>query len=164
VAEHFSWRVAFWANVPIAAVALAIVFFIFPKETPRTYLFNLPIAEKIKRLDPIGASLLITSLGCVITLLQLVAGAMAITETGKRLAIASGAAFGVFVIHEICIRPDLALIPRAILKYRAVWAPCITLFFLFAGFINFVFFLSIFFQVSTRGVCTLELLANTWTY
>ncbi|KAH8880114.1 MFS general substrate transporter [Thozetella sp. PMI_491] len=146
IADKFSWRWAFWVNVPIALGAILVVLSVFPKETPRTALFQLPNQEKIKRLDPIGAVTLTGSLCCLITLLQFQATSLELDSFGRYLAIATGAGFSIFAIHETFVRADLSLVPKRIFRQRAVWSCCLILFFLFAGFIDFVFFLSVFFQ------------------
>lgn len=151
IADNIGWRWAFWLNVPIALSALIIVLWVFPEQSPATALFSLPLVGKLKRLDPVGLLTLIGTLCCLIALLESLAtnfGTLSIQD--RNLAVASSALFAVFVAHEIFVRADLALVPRRLLRHRAVWSCCIMLFFLFAGFINFVFFLSVFFQ-SVQG-------------
>ncbi|KAH7417745.1 major facilitator superfamily domain-containing protein [Cadophora sp. MPI-SDFR-AT-0126] len=156
IAETIGWRWAFWINVPIALGALVVILGVFPGQSASTALSSLPLVEKLKRLDPIGSLTLIGGLSCLVTLLESQATRLgALSTQDRNLSIATGALFAIFVVHEIFVRNDLALIPSSVLRYRAVWSCSIMLFFLFAGFINFVFFLSIFFQ-SVRGESPLK--------
>ena len=147
MADNFGWRWAFWLNVPIAIGSLVIILTTFPAESHGYAHFNLPVHEKIKRLDPIGACALIASLASLIVVLQSYSTSIELSRRDVILAIVAGASLLVFAFHETFVRPDLALIPRRIFVHRAVWSCCLMLFLLFAGFINYIFFLSIFFQV-----------------
>lgn len=149
IADSLGWEWAFWINVPTSAFSLLGGFVLYPKKTPRSPLGHLPTLEKVMQLDLIGSSLLIASICCLIVLLQNYAASIttALSQTDIVLSAASCLFFILFILQEIFIRPDLALIPRAILRRRAVWANCLVLFLLFMGFTNFVFFFSIFLQV-----------------
>jgi MFS transporter, DHA2 family, glioxin efflux transporter len=154
IADHFGWRWAFWLNVPIALSALVIVLSVFPAQPDTSALFRLSWAEKLRRLDPLGSLALIGALGCLIALLESLATNLKFGELNtldQNLALVAGLLLVIFFIHETFVRADLALVPRRLLRHRAVWSCCIILFFLFASFINFVFFLSLFFQ-SVKGV------------
>lgn len=145
---QFGWRWAFWINVPVAVGSLLVVLFFFPPEANQAALRHLSFSQKFMRLDPLGSTTLIGCLACLITALQLMSVSLEPLSPGEiRLLMAASILFGVFIVHESLIRPDLALIPRRLIAVRAVWSCCISLFLLFAGFMNFVFFLSIFFQV-----------------
>lgn len=147
LSDTLGWRWAFLLNVPIALGALAVILWIFPDEAPATTQFGLPFVQKLVRLDPVGALSLIGSLVCLVLLLESQATSLGeVSAQDVRLAIASGLLFTVFLAHEAFVRTDIALIPRTLLRHRAVWSCALTLFFLFAGFINFVFFLPLLFQ------------------
>lgn len=149
IADNIGWEWAFWINVPPATLSFLSILFFFPKEVPRTPLFTLSTAEKIKRLDPIGSVLLILTLSCLITVLQNYSSSPGLTIGGRDIGISvvSAAAFVLFLTQEAFVRPDLALIPRSLIRRRSVWASSVMLFMVFAGFTNFVFFMSIFQQV-----------------
>ncbi|KAH6699766.1 major facilitator superfamily domain-containing protein [Leptodontidium sp. MPI-SDFR-AT-0119] len=156
IADSVGWRWAFWLNVPIALGALIVILVVFPDQAPTTSLFRLSLVEKVKRLDPIGSLTLIGALCSLVTLLESQATRLGPLGTEDwHLSIATGVLFTTFFIHEFFVRADLALIPSSVLRHRSVWSCSIVLFFLFAGFINFVFFLSIFFQ-SIRGETPLQ--------
>lgn len=149
IADNIGWQWAFWINVPPATLSFLGVVFFFPKEVPRTPLFTLSTIEKIKRLDPIGSALLIAALSCLISVLQNYSYSLEleISNTDIGISVLAGVAFVLFLAQETFIRPDLALIPRSLIRRRSVWACSIMLFMVFAGFTNFVFFMSIFQQV-----------------
>lgn len=149
IADNLGWEWAFWINLPTSAVSFMGTLFLFPRHTPQTPLNMLPGFEKFIRLDPVGSSLLIASICCLITVLQNYSGSITfdLDLTDIALAVIAGALFFLFLLQEIFVRPDLALIPREIARRRAVWSNCLVLFFLFMGFTNLVFFLSIFLQV-----------------
>lgn len=149
IADNLGWEWAFWINLPTSAVSFIGTLFLFPKHTPQSPLHRLSGVEKFIRLDPVGSALLIASICCLLTVLQNYSGSITFTldTTSILLAVISGLLFVLFVIQEIFVRPDLALIPRSIARRRVVWSNCLVLFFLFMGFTNLVFFLSIFLQV-----------------
>jgi len=147
IADTIGWEWSFWINAPIAGFSLIVLFTIFPKENPRGPNFALPVSEKIKRLDPVGACLLVPGIICLICALQ---EASISTWDSAKVVILLGF-FAIFLVsflaHEKYTPFSISFIPRKLLRLRTVWACCVGLFFMFAGFINFVFFLAIFFQV-----------------
>lgn len=155
IADSIGWQWAFWINVPPAVVSFITILFFFPKETPRTPLFSLSIMEKIKRLDPIGSTLLIITLSCLISVLQDYSYSLTLTidQADEFVAAIAGTALVLFLAQEAFIRPDLALMPRSMIRRRAVWSSSVMLFLVFAGFTNFVFFMSIFQQVGLLFFC-----------
>lgn len=149
IADNLGWEWAFWINVPTSTASFIGTLFLFPKHAPDTSLNRLSGIEKLIRLDPVGSALLIASICCLLTVLQNYSGSITfqLDMTDLVLAVMSGMLFVMFLVQEYFVRPDLALIPRAIARRRVVWSNCLVLFFLFMGFTNLVFFLSIFFQV-----------------
>lgn len=120
-----------------------------PSRTKPPPLFALATADKIERLDPVGSALLVLTLGCAITVLQdySYSADLRVGAADVGLAAVAGVGFVLFLAQEALVRPDLALIPRSLVRRRAVWASSLLLFVVFAGFENFVFFMSIFQQV-----------------
>jgi MFS family permease len=148
IADSIGWRWTFWINAPIAGASIAAALAVFPNENPRTNLFTLPIYQKLKRLDPIGGALLVASLTCFICALQIAST----SEWSERnvialLCVAAVLLLG-FVFHEMFTALEISLLPKELLRHRTVWGSCLALFLLFASFINYVFFLSYYFQVS----------------
>jgi len=150
IADSIGWRWTFWINAPIAGASIAVAFVVFPNENPRTNLFTLPIYQKLKRLDPIGGGLLVTALTCFICALQIASTSE--WSSDKVIVLLSVAAVLqlAFVVHELLMPLEISLLPREILRHRTVWGSCLGLFLLFASFINYVFFLSYYFQ-SVQG-------------
>lgn len=58
----------FWINLPFGAVTVAVVFFFF-KNPPRPYA-NMPLKEKMKQIDLLGAFVLILATVCLVLALQ----------------------------------------------------------------------------------------------
>lgn len=150
IADTIGWQWAFWINVPIACISVSIIFLFFPKELSSSSLLKLPFREKLRRLDLIGASLLITGLVCLSCALQSISISTHLSGSEITLLTFAAALLATFLFHARYISSEVSLTPRGILSVRAIWSCCLGLFFLFAGFINFIFFLSIFFQ-SVQG-------------
>lgn len=150
IADSLGWQWAFWINLPTSAVSFLGTLFVSPPGTPRSPLYHLSLTEKIMHLDPVGASLLIASICCLISVLQSFAASVNVwlSQTDIIISVIAGVLFILFLVQEGFVRPDLALIPRSLLRRRAVWSNCLLLFFLFMGFTIYMFFLSIFLQVS----------------
>ncbi|KAF1981617.1 MFS general substrate transporter [Aulographum hederae CBS 113979] len=147
IADTIGWRWSFWINAPIAGFSLIIVLTIFPREKVGGGNFDLPIGEKLKRLDPIGALLLVAGVICLISALQ-IASTSTWDSTTVVVLLGMFAIFLIaFLVHEKFTSFAISIVPRKLFQVRTVWTCCVGLFFMFAGFINFVFFLAIFFQV-----------------
>jgi hypothetical protein len=149
IADTIGWQWSFWINLPIAALSVSIILIFFPKELSSSSLLGLPFREKLRRLDLIGASLLISGLVCLSSVLQSLSTSTGFSISEATLVILTAVLLAAFLLHSSFINSEVSLTPRRILSIRAIWSCCIGLFFLFAGFINFIFFLSIFFQVCT---------------
>jgi MFS transporter, DHA2 family, glioxin efflux transporter len=158
IAQNIGWRWSFWINAPIAALSIGIIVALFPVDN-LSYA-EVPIFQKIKLLDVFGGVVLVTSLTCLICGLQIASESEWLSL--RVVALLSLAAFflAVFLLHE-SIAGETTLFPRRLLRFRLVWIPCVGLFFLFAGFIHHVFFLSIYFQVSSEGLALL-VGTNNW--
>ncbi|KAF8850742.1 MFS general substrate transporter, partial [Acephala macrosclerotiorum] len=146
IADTIGWQWSFWINVPIAFASVSMILIFFPKESTYSTLLKLPFREKLRRLDLIGACLLIAGLVFLSCTLQSVSTSTNLKNSARLLGISAAVLLVTFLVHSKFINSEVSLIPRRILSVRAVWSCCLGLFFLFAGFINFIFFLSIFFQ------------------
>jgi MFS family permease len=160
IADNIGWRWSFWINIPIASISIFIIIVLFPKESTRSILLGLPLQEKIKRLDLIGASLLISGLICLSCTLQTLSTSTDISKSGISLGTSAAGLLAAFLLHEWFINAHISLIPRNIFAIRTIWTCCCGLFFLFAGFINYIFFLSIFFQVHKQSNSSSKYNAN----
>jgi MFS family permease len=150
IADTIGWQWSFWINLPIAALSMSIILLFFPKELNTSSLLSLPFREKLRRLDLIGASLLISGLVCLSSALQSLSTTIDFSRSEATLVILTALLIGAFLLHSTFVNSEVSITPRRILSIRAIWSCCIGLFFLFAGFINFIFFLSIFFQVCNK--------------
>lgn len=149
IADGLGWQWAFWINAPVAGASLLGILSVFPKESPRTPLFRLKFSEKIMRLDLIGSLLLMVSMSCLVSVLQNYSRTInfELDQKDVILAAVSGSTCFLFLLQEVFIRPDLGLIPRAMVRRRVVWSSSLMLFLLMAALTTFTFFLSLFFQV-----------------
>jgi len=147
IADSIGWRWSFWINAPIAFFSIVTILVFFPKESTRSTLLGFPLLEKIKRLDLIGTALLVGGIICLSSALQNLSTSITFSWEARLLVIASGVLLGIFLLHARFVNHKISLIPREIFGVRTVWTSCFGLFFLFAGFINYIFFLSIYFQV-----------------
>lgn len=148
IADHIGWRWSFWINAPVAAFSIIVDLFVFPPENAKSPLFELPLLEKIKRLNPQGATLIIGSLVCFICGLQIASTSFSFTTDIGALLGVGALLLALFLFQERFTVFETSLLPGAMLRHRTVWACCLGLTFLFSTLINYVYFLSIFFQVS----------------
>ena len=120
--DAFSWRACFGINVPIGVVAVAITA-IWMKEAPHTGLdHDLPIRQKLQRLDPIGTLLI---LPCIVCLM------MGLQWGGSRYGWGDWRIILLFVLFVALVvgfayvqhrQQDKAILPPRILKNRTVLA------------------------------------------
>jgi hypothetical protein len=138
-------------NVPAVSTSMLLSIFISPKDPTPSRQFNLSCREKVRRLDLIGAILLSSGLIFLVYALQIFSTSDSFGLKETVYAALGGSLLALFILHEIFVNSYIGLIPRTILAIKEVWISCVGLFFLFAGFINYTFFLSMFFQVSATA-------------
>ncbi len=68
--DRVSWRWCFWINVPIGAFVAVVVVVLLKLEGTDNTDRRLALKEKLQRLDPFGACLLIASVCCLVLALQ----------------------------------------------------------------------------------------------
>ncbi|KAH8589520.1 major facilitator superfamily domain-containing protein [Bisporella sp. PMI_857] len=146
IANSIGWRWSFWVNIPIATVSIVIIFLFCPKGSASSVVLSLPVWEKVRRLDLVGGSLLISSLVCLTCALQLISSSKGLSNSEKLLVIGAVVLLVAFLVHAKFISSEVSLTPRWLLSIKAVWSCCLGLIFLFATTINFIFFLAIYFQ------------------
>lgn len=149
IASNIGWEWSFWINVPVVATSILLSIFIFLKDSPSLTRFDLSLHQKIKRLDLIGAALLSSGLIWLVYALELLSTSTGFSVEEGAFTILAFVLLSMFLVHEYFVNANVGLIPRKLLAYREVWTTSVGLFFVFAGFINYTFFLSIFFQVSS---------------
>ncbi|KAI0411742.1 MFS multidrug transporter-like protein [Xylaria grammica] len=148
--EYATWRI----NVPAGAVTILIIFFFVPfAKNFNKATRELPLREKLRRIDAVGTVLF---LGLVTSLL------LALTWGGQQYAWRDSKIIGLFIGFGLILivfcfwdwrRGELALIPLRVLRKRSI---CMGALVLFAyGIVLYVYgyYLPIFFQ-SVQGVTT----------
>ncbi|GAW20476.1 hypothetical protein ANO14919_099820 [Xylariales sp. No.14919] len=154
--EYATWRWCFWINVPAGAVTILIIFFFVPfAKNFNKATRELPLREKLRRIDAVGTVLF---LGLVTSLL------LALTWGGQQYAWRDSKIIGLFIGFGLILivfcfwnwkRGELALIPLRVLRKRSI---CMGALVLFAyGIVLYVYgyYLPIFFQ-SVQGVTTTQ--------
>ncbi|KAJ2894473.1 hypothetical protein MKZ38_007512 [Zalerion maritima] len=120
-----SWRWCFIVNLPVGAAVVATLVFL-AEATPRTgqndETRNWRWRDKARRLDPLGAALLVPAVVCVVLALQWAGSTYAWADWRIVLLFVLGAALGAaFVASQICF-PDTATISPRIAGQRTVLA------------------------------------------
>ncbi|KAI0382677.1 MFS multidrug transporter-like protein [Hypomontagnella monticulosa] len=150
--QYTNWRI----NVPAGVVAIVVVFFFVPltgkvDEEAR----DLPLSQKLRRLDAIGTVLFLGLVCCLL---------LALTWGGQQYAWNSSIIIGLFVgfgLMLVCFslwdlkQGEMALIPWRVFRKRSISMGAITLF--AYGLVMYVYgyYLPIFFQ-SVQGTTTTE--------
>ncbi|KAG0042882.1 hypothetical protein BGZ83_012067 [Gryganskiella cystojenkinii] len=140
--DHLTWRWSFWINLPFGGISILFIFFNLNLPTPKG-----SMADKIKRIDFLGALLL---LAAVITIL------LPLSWGGQKYEWDSGIVIGmlcggfalavVFVLAEWKI-PKEPIVPIHLYKIRNLWATYGSLFFSGMSFFGILFYLPVYFQI-----------------
>ncbi|KAJ9604998.1 hypothetical protein H2200_010387 [Cladophialophora chaetospira] len=119
--QSLGWRWCFWINLPIGAVSLAAMFFLFSDPRPRPE-DGLTVSQKIKALDLVSNCLFIPSLTALF---------IALSWAGTKYSWSDGKVIGLFVVFVVLLaafifnqyrRGDSAALPLRIIKSRSVIA------------------------------------------
>ncbi|KAE8450205.1 hypothetical protein EG329_006986 [Mollisiaceae sp. DMI_Dod_QoI] len=143
--QHLSWRWCFYINLPLGAVTIVVLLFVFnPAERPET---KLPLTEKIKHLDLPGLLFFIPS---VIMLL------LAVQWGGTKYAWKSATVVGLFIGFGLTMllfaawqwrQQDEASIPPRIIGQRSILS-AIAIVFLGMGSVQLIaYYIPMYFQV-----------------
>ena len=152
-AEKVTWRWCFYLNLPIGAVTMIIIFLILKVQDPRDV--GLPLADKLKQLDPIGTLLFLPSVICLLLALQW-GGSTYAWNDGRIIALL--VLFGILMIGFVAvqtIRQENATVPPRIFKQRSILAGVLYTFTAGSAMMIFVYFLPIYFQ-AIQGVGAVE--------
>ncbi|KAJ5851834.1 Major facilitator superfamily domain general substrate transporter [Penicillium soppii] len=119
--QALGWRWCFWINLPIGALALAAIYFLF--SDPRTRQEDdLTLKEKIRELDLVSNCLFIPSLTCLF---------IALSWAGTKYSWSDKKVIALFVVFAVLLaafifnqyrRGDSAALPFRIIKSRSVIA------------------------------------------
>ncbi|KAL9035612.1 MAG: hypothetical protein Q9214_006498, partial [Letrouitia sp. 1 TL-2023] len=152
--DKVSWRWCFYINLPIGAVAVAVIIFFF--KSPRNEeAASLSWKERILQLDLLGTFFFIPAI--VAMLLALQWGGLTYAWSSPRI-IGLFVAFGVCIIAFIGIqfwKPEIATISPRLVAKRSVWAGGSYIFFLGAGFFLLLYYIPIWFQ-AVKGVSAFQ--------
>ncbi|KAF7361116.1 DHA14-like major facilitator [Mycena sanguinolenta] len=150
--DKVTWRFCFYINLPIGAVTLLVIIFLFKmpkhgqvKHEPATFM------ERAQNFDPFGVGVFIPAIVSLLLALQW-GGSKYPWKSGRIIALF--VVFGVLILVFIRIqfwKQDAATIPPRILKQRSIWSGAFFAFSTGAAFFVLTFYLPIWFQ-AIRGV------------
>ncbi|KAK2057819.1 major facilitator superfamily transporter [Colletotrichum caudatum] len=120
---RLTWRFCFWINLPFGAVTFAIAYRILKAKTPVHG--RLPLRQKLKKLDVLGASMLL--IGLVTLFFALQWGGSRYSWSDPRVyacLIVSGIFISAFVLLQ-ATKKEEAIVPVRILSQRTVAISCV---------------------------------------
>ncbi|APA10737.1 hypothetical protein sscle_06g055070 [Sclerotinia sclerotiorum 1980 UF-70] len=145
--QTVSWRWCFWINVPIGGFVLCILFVFLNVPGTKNHDRSLPLARKLKMLDPIGCLLFLGSIACLLLALQWAGQTKPwISATILGLFVGSATLMTLFAYVQ-WKREDEATIPPRVLFQRSLWTGAFVLFFLGATTSVVSFYIPFFFRV-----------------
>jgi MFS family permease len=163
---HVSWRWSFFINLPFGFAA-GVLFFVLYKPIPRT-VRDVSWWTVICRLDPIGCSLLMSTVLTLLLAFTFAAQGGWNNAAVIALLIFSGTHLAAFVVEQMFRPPEYALLPPVILKKKVIVLCAIFGFCIEAGSTLHSYFLPTYFQgaknksAEASGIATLpQLLAQT---
>jgi EmrB/QacA subfamily drug resistance transporter len=142
-ADHVSWRWVFYVNLPIGALALAVI----------STTLHLPVERTRKRIDFLGAGLLAAGLTCIL-LVTTWGGREYAWGSVEIAALAVGALvlLATFVAHER--RAAEPLLPLRLFRERVFNVVSATLLLTTCSFFSVIVFMPIFLQLVTGASAT----------
>ncbi|KAJ7454171.1 major facilitator superfamily domain-containing protein [Mycena latifolia] len=154
--DNVTWRWCFYINLPIGAITLAVIIFLFKmprsgavRTVPATFM------EQLAHFDPWGTLVFIPAIVCLLLALQW-GGSKYAWKSGRIIAllVIFGILIGLFVAVQLW-QQDRATIPPRILKQRSIWSSAVYLFCMGSSFFVLAFYLPIWFQ-AIRGVSAVQ--------
>ncbi|KAJ7671545.1 major facilitator superfamily domain-containing protein [Mycena polygramma] len=154
--DKVTWRWCFYVNLPIGAVALAVItlFFKMPKSAD-LQTENISWRERVVQFDPWGTVIFIPAIICLLLALQW--GGSKYEWKNARI-IALFVIFGVFISIFVAIQiwqQDNATVPPRIFKQRSIWSGGLYSICMGSSFFILVFYLPIWFQ-AIKGVSAVK--------
>ncbi|EFY96681.1 MFS transporter [Metarhizium robertsii] len=147
--ERATWRWCFYLNLPVGAVAFALLFLFMhpadPKHEPAA------LRQQLVRLDPLGTFFFVPSVICLLLALQW--GGSTYAWGSWRiilLLVMFGLAALAFAVVQVQM-PETAALPVRLIKQRTVLAGTFYMLFLAGGMMLVVYYLPLWFQ-ATKGV------------
>ncbi|KAF7312051.1 DHA14-like major facilitator [Mycena indigotica] len=145
--DKVTWRWCFYINLPIGAVTLFVMVFLFkmPHSADREPV-EMSLWERIEKFDPFGTVVFIPA---IVSLL------LALQWGGSKYEWSNGRIIGLFVVFGVLIicfiavqlwKGDNATVPPRVFKQRSIWSGAFFSLCLGAAFFILVFYLPIWFQ------------------
>jgi hypothetical protein len=151
-ARDISYMLITHSNVPIGfAILLAIILFVPVSPSTNTKNLSLPLASKLRHLDPLGTLIF---LGSIVSLL------LALQWGGQTIHWNSPTSIGLFTCFAVCgilfillqwRLGEYATLPFRVCRIRSIYMGALVLFFLGIASISLAFYLPLYFQ-ATQGV------------
>ncbi|EED16027.1 MFS toxin efflux pump (AflT), putative [Talaromyces stipitatus ATCC 10500] len=153
--DGISWRWCFYINLPVGGVSMAVIILIlrFPSNNDNR---SIQLWNRVRELDLIGATLLISAVVCLILALQW-GGNSYSWRSSQIIGLLVG--FGVIAIlfagfqvyldkqdEKNAADSKRATLPPSILKQRTVWSAGLFAFFFSGSFFLLVYYIPIYFQ------------------
>lgn len=148
VADYLGWKFVFMLQVPLAAiVGLAIYFFLnLPPGSPGLGSQGIQFKHKLKRVDFLGAFLLVSSLMLILTAASLGGKELEYLSWSFILLVTISLVFLVaFVYAEIYVSEE-PIIPMEVMTERTVLASSLTNWFYTMGVFAYLFYVPLYFQ------------------
>ncbi|KAM0159066.1 hypothetical protein ACHAQE_000771 [Botrytis cinerea] len=164
--DKVSWRWCFYINLPIGAIAIAVIV-VYLKIHRANNPENLSILARIMKLDLIGTIIIIPAIVCLLLALQW-GGTTYPWSSAKIIGLLVGSIllFILFVISQIVLG-DKGILPPRFFKNRNTLLAYVFAFLFGAGFFALIFYLAIYFQsvkgssATRAGIELLPLLIST---
>ncbi|KAJ6615512.1 major facilitator superfamily domain-containing protein [Mycena sp. CBHHK59/15] len=153
-ADKVTWRWCFFINLPIGAITLLVMIFMF-KSPHQDKGEAMDYKQRLQQFDPIGTILVIPAVVCLLLALQW-GGSTYPWKSGRIIALF--VVFGVLTLAFAAVqawKQDSATLPPRILKTRSIWSGSWFALFLGATFFVFVYYLPIWFQ-AIKGVSAVK--------
>ncbi|KAJ5626255.1 hypothetical protein N7510_002564 [Penicillium lagena] len=154
IAEYSSWRVCFYASVPLGAIPIMTVFFYLrlPKTDQQSSATGL---AKLRQLDLVGMALFVPLMVCFVLALQ--CGGTEYPWNSKQVIVLlsmTGALLVAFVAQQAYMK-DKAMVPARLLRSRIFLFSVLVSFATSGALYVFTFYLPIYYQ-AIRDVSTVQ--------
>ncbi|KAJ5419113.1 uncharacterized protein N7487_002663 [Penicillium crustosum] len=142
--DKVSWRWCFYINLPAGAVTILVIAIFFP--APNHHNKKTTWTERIKKFDPMGTTLFLPAIVCLLLALQW--GGTTYAWNSWRIIVLF-CFFAVLIILFSVVQytqKENATVPRHILSRRTIWSAAFYSFSVGAAFLSSVYFLPMWFQ------------------
>jgi MFS family permease len=145
-----TWRLCFYINLPLGAIAIMAITFLF-QDPKRPAVVSIGWKERLKSFDLFGNLFLMPA---IISLF------LALQWGGSKYPWGNGRIIGLFVVFGVLIvgfvavqfwRPQTAMVPPHIIAKRSIWAACFFAFCMAGAFFILTYYIPIWFQ-AVKGV------------